>query len=456
MAQAQFVLTDAGIAAVIQAEEKGLCVRITDYTLGSAYGYEPSSSDTDMHGDLLYKGAPAKYKFIDQKTRLVVCEVPVEIGPFTFGEIALWLEDGTLFALCALESAVEKYSSLESSVASSLTLNCLLTVDQGASKIVIGYEDDPSSSGNKEIEIIDKWVRIDTPPAMGYDPFIEELIVQEATPDGRQTLLVRDSVQNTWDVASTWTFIGQAVPKAFDSTYVQFADGTIMDSAHVLTTPNFFLIQVGSTFRVATASIVTGADNAIRLTFLDAVNFSGSETVKVFQLDNALMQQLDNSVKDLREDIGQNFVTLDTTQTITGQKTFTETILGVAQYAQWADLAEFYEADQSYVPGTLIEFGGNKEITVAKNTANGVISTRPGFALNTGLKGGLPVALCGRVPIRIIGRVKRFDKIVLSDVPGVGCVNNKAKAGKVIGRALRSKHTRGEGSVLCATRFKMI
>lgn len=142
-------------------------------------------------------------------------------------------------------------------------------------------------------------------------------------------------------------------------------------------------------------------------------------------------------------------------ETITGQKTFTQTIVGTCQKALWADLAEYYEADKQYEPGTLLQFGGSKEVTIAKDSVNGVVSTCPGFVLNANLKDGIPVALCGRIPIRIIGRVNRFDKIVLSSIPGVGCADNTANANQVIGRALRSKHTQGEGRVLCAAYFKL-
>lgn len=143
-------------------------------------------------------------------------------------------------------------------------------------------------------------------------------------------------------------------------------------------------------------------------------------------------------------------------ETITGQKTFTQVILGTAQYAQYHDLAERYLADQSYLPGTLIQFGGEQEITAARFKANGIISTAPGFGLNNVMKEGLFVALSGRVPVRVIGPVKKFDKIVANpNTPGVGIVNNLALGDAVIGRALEKKDSEGEGLVECVTRFTL-
>ena len=62
-----------------------------------------------------------------------------------------------------------------------------------------------------------------------------------------------------------------------------------------------------------------------------------------------------------------NFLTMDNTWS--GVQTFKQTINGVALKAKWADLAEYYEADREYTPGTLVQFGGDKEITVAKGVA---------------------------------------------------------------------------------------
>ena len=48
--------------------------------------------------------------------------------------------------------------------------------------------------------------------------------------------------------------------------------------------------------------------------------------------------------------------------------------------SRWADLAEFKEADKEYEPGTLVMFGGEKEITLSRNgVANAIVTTKPGL-----------------------------------------------------------------------------
>lgn len=97
---------------------------------------------------------------------------------------------------------------------------------------------------------------------------------------------------------------------------------------------------------------------------------------------------------------------------------------GKSYRAEWADLAEYYEADQIYEPGTLISFGdGEKEITKAQFEADGVISTKPGLQLGSKKNENyLPVALTGRVPVLMDGNSVNYfgDKIYLSRLrPGM-------------------------------------
>lgn len=123
-----------------------------------------------------------------------------------------------------------------------------------------------------------------------------------------------------------------------------------------------------------------------------------------------------------------------------GNANFEKIINGTALYAKWADLAEMYDSDNEYDPGTLVKFGGDKEITIANDTVNAVITTKPGLLLgekDTDSK--LPIALVGKVPVKVIGRVKKFDKLVLSDKPGIATVKSDNDIDKsVIGIALET------------------
>lgn len=149
-------------------------------------------------------------------------------------------------------------------------------------------------------------------------------------------------------------------------------------------------------------------------------------------------------------------VTLDSNQTITGSKTFTQDINGTAMNAYWADLAEMYYSDADYKPGTLVEFGGSAEITLAINEANAVVSTKPAVCMNNQPepdKLKLPIALGGRVPVRIYGTLNKFDRIALSKEKfGVAC--KAEQDDKVIGVTLEAKEKESEDLVLCAVKMK--
>ena len=95
--------------------------------------------------------------------------------------------------------------------------------------------------------------------------------------------------------------------------------------------------------------------------------------------------------------------------------------IGVATSAQWADLAENYVTDMDYPIGTLVCFGGQKEITVAINEVNGVISDKPAYLMNSNCK-GQPIALIGRVPVLVKGKVNinTASKEELMSINGIG------------------------------------
>jgi hypothetical protein len=93
----------------------------------------------------------------------------------------------------------------------------------------------------------------------------------------------------------------------------------------------------------------------------------------------------------------------------------------VSTQAQYADLAENYVADDNYEIGTVVVFGGDAEITVTNEFADhrvaGVISANPAYLMNAAVS-GLPVALRGRVLVRVSGPVAKGDLLVTSTTPG--------------------------------------
>jgi hypothetical protein len=123
------------------------------------------------------------------------------------------------------------------------------------------------------------------------------------------------------------------------------------------------------------------------------------------------------------------------------------TISALSTSAQYADIAEQYLADQEYEPGTVVCIGGVYEITSCGpfNTPAGVISTDPALLMNSELNAGLPVALLGRVPVRVFGPVTKGQK-VYADLHGRAC---RSSEGELIGIALEDNADEGEKLVEC-------
>jgi hypothetical protein len=131
------------------------------------------------------------------------------------------------------------------------------------------------------------------------------------------------------------------------------------------------------------------------------------------------------------------------------------TFRGTAITASYADLAERFESDSAYAPGTVVALGGAKEITAAVEELSedvfGVISTAAGFLMNDGAGSDSThpaVAVNGRVPVRVIGKIRKGDRLV-SAGRGLArsATRNEITAFNVLGRALEDKTTLEDGVI---------
>ena len=93
------------------------------------------------------------------------------------------------------------------------------------------------------------------------------------------------------------------------------------------------------------------------------------------------------------------------------------TFLGTSVSAQYADLAEKYLPDADYAVGTVVCVGGEAEITASTfgRRAIGAVSGNPAYKMNSDLAGGVYVALKGRVPVQVIGTVRKGDNLIAAD-----------------------------------------
>jgi hypothetical protein len=118
-------------------------------------------------------------------------------------------------------------------------------------------------------------------------------------------------------------------------------------------------------------------------------------------------------------------------------------VFATATTALYADLAEKYTADQFYLPGTVVSFGGTAEVTastiVNDRRIAGVVSAKPSYLMNAGLEAEhtAVVALQGRVPCLVQGPVAKGDMMVSAGNGRAQACDNPP-TGAVIGKALEN------------------
>jgi hypothetical protein len=117
------------------------------------------------------------------------------------------------------------------------------------------------------------------------------------------------------------------------------------------------------------------------------------------------------------------------------------TVFAKSTSAQYADLAEMYVSDAIYQPGTVVSFGGTYDITRTETSGDvrvaGVVSTAPGYLMNTGQQGEfvLPIALTGKVPTQVTGTIHKGD-MMISAGNGIAMACATPSVGMVIGKSL--------------------
>ena len=207
------------------------------------------------------------------------------------------------------------------------------------------------------------------------------------------------------------------------------AGGNINTSGAVVATGNVSggnLNVTGNIVDTAALEVITGSNGNITLT----PNGTG-----VVVLNKDLRNGQANGVGNIGSSTG-----------------YFNTVFAKATSAQYADLAEIYVSDIDYLPGTVVVFGGQKEITqstaYAQMSIAGVISTHPAHIMNAG-SAGLPVALQGRVPCRVTGTIRKGDLITSSEIAGVATRLDSKDwlPGSVIGKSLEDYDSDEVGTI---------
>jgi hypothetical protein len=122
---------------------------------------------------------------------------------------------------------------------------------------------------------------------------------------------------------------------------------------------------------------------------------------------------------------------------------------GTATQARYADLAEKYTTDVELTPGTVVSVCSDESVDVSAakrgEIAIGVVSTNPALMMNSEA-GGQYIGLKGRLPVRIIGAVKKGQAVYVDDN---GCASTIVNGGSLVGVALESNSDEGEKLVEC-------
>ena len=200
----------------------------------------------------------------------------------------------------------------------------------------------------------------------------------------------------------------------------------------------------------------TTATSAASIDLFDNFNVDSTYYLTMAASDNGLGQALTGD-GGLKYNPSTNLLTVrnistgssSTTGTIDGRWSLTS---GSRFEATYADLAEYYEGDIEYAVGTVLVFGGDKEVTQSTEHRStrvaGVVSDQSAYTMNDGCLGIKTLtALQGKVPVNVIGTVGKGDMLVASSIPGYAVVDNDPKVGSVIGKAIGTKDDTERGTV---------
>lgn len=189
--------------------------------------------------------------------------------------------------------------------------------------------------------------------------------------------------------------------------------------------------------------------NAWTRQIITSVNVSGNVTTSSFFIGDGskltgITSYSNSSAKSYLNNFDGNIIpNANLTYNLGSTTAWWNTFYGVSTQAKYADLAENYQADSVYKPGTVLIFGGDCEVTTTTVTHNtavaGVVSTNPAYLMNAA-NGNVSLALTGRVPCLVKGPVLKGTVLVTSDIPGVAEALNDSlfRPGCILGKSLEN------------------
>ena len=202
------------------------------------------------------------------------------------------------------------------------------------------------------------------------------------------------------------------------------------------TSPSTKLEISGTTTSTAFAGALTGN---VTGNVTGNLSSSGANTMGSLTMSGNIVSQTILPDADATYDIGSSSVGYNT-------------VHAKATSAQYADLAEKYETDSNYDVGTVVIFGGEKEVTqstISNDTrVAGVISEDPAYLMNDKSE-GQAIALVGKVKCKVHGMVSKGDLLTTCGThPGYAQKAISPVLGSVVGKAMENKEDAGESVIL--------
>lgn len=118
-------ITDAGVAALTAGTGP---IVLNLFKLGSDYGFTPSSTDTDIHGTLIYSGVPSAPIAVNGNLIKYSMLLDYNLGPFDFGNLGLFMTTGDLFAIGASSELIHKLILSSNDVGNTIRLDVYLSM----------------------------------------------------------------------------------------------------------------------------------------------------------------------------------------------------------------------------------------------------------------------------------------------------------------------------------------